>query len=265
MRAPPYIYYVKYVGNRVVKGQRKRPFPLKQRPCTTRRACSLFRMGQQKRRRRLCKRSIRVGPTLGVGERQVTMLFSRLNAADRAQFTAQWKAPVDLLTNHGGTLGGTLGYPSFQQNVAARGIQVFTSDQTPVKVSNTSTLHVSIPELQGLVSHDGARADVAKTIAVLTRGEFGDETVDGTQTHVAPHQNWLDINNASPLALNQLSVQLRDDSGTIVQDLDPETSLTIKFQQDPVFKQQEHTDRMLQAMQRQQQGQPMMEVQNVGS
>ena len=47
-------------------------------------------------------------------------------------------------------------------------------------------------------------------------------------------------------------------------DLDPETLLTIKFQQDPVFKQQEHTDRMLQAMQRQQ-GQPMMEVQNVGS
>lgn len=204
------------------------------------------------------------GPTLQNGNRQVTMLFNRLDAADRAQFANVWKAPVDLLTNHGGTLGGTLGYPSFQQNNAA-GTQVFTSDQAPVKVSNTSTLHVSIPELQGLVSYDGARSDVAKTIAVLTRGEFGDEAVDGTQTHVSPHQSWLDINNASPLALNQLSVQLRDDSGTIVQDLDPETSLTIKFQQDPVFKQQEHTQHLLQAMQRQQQGQPMMEVQNVGS
>lgn len=204
------------------------------------------------------------GPTLGTGNRQVTMLFNRLDAADRAQFAAQWKAPVDLLTNHGGTLGGTLGYPSFRKNNAA-GVQTFTSDQAPVKVSNTSTLHVSIPELQGLVSYDGARSDVAKTIAVLTRGEFGDEAVDGTQTHVAPHQNWLDINNASPLALNQLSVQLRDDSGTIIQDLDPETSLTIKFQQDPVYKQQEHTQHLIQAMQRQQQGQPMMEVQNVGS
>lgn len=204
------------------------------------------------------------GPTLGTGNRQVTMLFNRLDAADRAQFAAQWKAPVDLLTNHGGTLGGTLGYPAFLQNTAA-GIQVFTSDKTPVKVSNTSTLHVSIPELQGLVSYDGARADISKTIAVLTRGEFGDEAVDGTQTHVAPHENWLDINNASRMALNQLSVQLRDDSGTIVQDLDPETSLTIKFQQDPVYKQQEHTQHLIQAMQRQQQGQPMMEVQNVGS
>ena len=204
------------------------------------------------------------GPTLQNGNRQVTMLFNRLDAADRAQFANVWKAPVDLLTNHGGTLGGTLGYPSFQQNNAA-GTQVFTSDQAPVKVSNTSTLHVSIPELQGLVSYDGARSDVAKTIAVLTRGEFGDEAVDGTQTHISPHQNWLDIHNASPLALNQLSVQLRDDSGTIVQDLDPETSLTIKFQQDPVFKQQEHTQHLLQAMQRQQQGQPMMKVSNVGS
>lgn len=205
------------------------------------------------------------GPTLGTGNRQVTMLFNRLDNADRTQFAPAWTNPVDLLTNHGGTLGGTLGYPpSFQQNNAA-GTQTFTSNRSPVKVSNTSTLHVSIPELQGLVSYDGARSDVAKTIAVLTRGEFGDEAVDGTQTHISPHQNWLDIHNASPLALNQLSVQLRDDSGTIVQDLDPETSLTIKFQQDPVFKQQEHTQHLLQAMQRQQQGQPMMKVSNVGS
>lgn len=203
------------------------------------------------------------GPTLQTGNRQVTMLFNRLDNADRQNFAGAWTNPVDLLTNHGGTLGGTLGYPAFQQNNAA-GTQVFTSDQRPIKVSNTSTLHVSIPELQGLVSYDGARADVGKTIAVLTRGEFGDEAVDGTQTHVAPHQNWLNIKNAAPLALNQLSVQLRDDSGLIIQDLDPETSLTVKFRQDPIFKQQEHTQHLLQAMQRQQ-AQPMMEVQNVGS
>ena len=147
--------------------------------------------------------------------------------------------------------------------VAAATTLPFASTLAPIKVSNASTLHVSIPELGGITSFDGGRSDISRTIGVLTRGQFGTESVAGAQTAVSPFDNWVDCNNAQKVSLNSLTAQVRDDNGTLCADLRPETSLTLKVRQDPEFQRAHQIARILR-------GGPAMEsstpqIANVGS
>jgi len=116
---------------------------------------------------------------------------------------------------------------------AATAQNVFTSNATPNKTAKATTLHVSIPELP-VKSYEGGYNGIGKNIAVLPREEFRSQGSDsGRLVYVSDFENWLDIESATDLYINQFSVEVRNPDGSLATDLTPDTTLQIKLREDP--------------------------------
>jgi len=142
-----------------------------------------------------------------------------------------------------------LGFPRFIEEKTPAASHNFESTEEPIKLANHGTICVSVQELP-VETVDGTRGDISRDLAILTRDQFS--AVGGLQHHNAPWPNFLSLNNPAPLVLNQLSVQLRGDNGVLLDDLQPETTLVVKVQRDPAILQRESTDRLVQALGRNQ-------------
>ena len=151
--------------------------------------------------------------------------------------------PVFIGTNrYEGTAAGLLGFhePVYVTGTAASSGTIATSDMLVQRVSRDNVLMVSIPELSGLKSYQGIDKGIgkhltgeAKVLSVLPREEFTGTSDNGHLVYVAPFENWLDVNNAGPIVLNQLTIEVRILSGEIADDLSAITTAQIKFREDP--------------------------------
>ena len=151
--------------------------------------------------------------------------------------------PVFIGTNrYEGTAGGLLGFhkPVYVTTDAATEGSIAVSDMLVQRVSRDNVLMVSIPELSGLKSYQGIDKGIgkhltgeAKVLSVLPREEFTGTSDNGHLVYVAPFENWLDVNNAGPIVLNQLTIEVRILSGEIADDLSAITTAQIKFREDP--------------------------------
>tara|TARA_R110002072_G_scaffold223_1_gene1656 strand:- start:15635 stop:18001 length:2367 start_codon:yes stop_codon:yes gene_type:complete len=175
-------------------------------------------------------------------ERQAIILLKQLNVADVA---ANSGAPAYLTNGQAsGTLGGVIGsIENIVLGTSSGGATIFTSDTDTQKISKDTIINVSVPELSGVKSYNGidngAGANLSgegKNLAVLPREEFQTrgENANGSLVYVAPFENWIDINNANELQLNQLSVEVRQPGGQLATDLRPDTITMLKLREDPL-------------------------------
>tara|TARA_R110002012_G_scaffold237919_1_gene411681 strand:+ start:15476 stop:17872 length:2397 start_codon:yes stop_codon:yes gene_type:complete len=169
------------------------------------------------------------------------LLLRQLNSAD---VVANAGSPAFLKNGQqSGTIGSTIG-SSVNVIVAtsSTGDTIFTSSQAVQKISKDTIIKISVPELSGVKSFNGIDqsagknlSGVGKDLAVLPREEFSTngDNANGSLVYVAPFENWLDINNAQELNINQLSVEVRQPSGQIAGDLRPDTICQLKMREDP--------------------------------
>ena len=76
--------------------------------------------------------------------------------------------------------------------------------------------HVQLGDL-GIRSYKGAKSDIGRSIAIVNRSQFllPDNASEKVRLHyVAPFENWIDVNNAEDLELNQLRVKILGEDGT---------------------------------------------------
>lgn len=124
----------------------------------------------------------------------------------------------------------------------------FKSDTKPFLQMDETSLHISIPELTGIISYEGEAENTAKTIKVIPKNEFTDSSTSEAMTFTAPFEEWIDINNAEPIVLNEMTMQIRKPDGTMATNLKPITRATIKIQEDPEVKKLEAQREMIEAM-----------------
>ena len=124
----------------------------------------------------------------------------------------------------------------------------FVSDTKPFLQMDESSIHISIPELTGVISYEGEAENTAKTIKVIPKNEFTESSTSEAMTYTAPFEEWIDINNAEPLVLNEMTLQVRKPDGTMATNLKPITRATIKIQEDPEVKKLQAQRQMIEAM-----------------
>ncbi len=124
----------------------------------------------------------------------------------------------------------------------------FISNNKPFIQMDETSLHISIPELSGIISYEGEAENVSKTIKVIPKNEFTESSTSEAMTFTAPFEEWIDINNAEPLVLNEMTLQVRKPDGTMATNLKPITRATIKIQEDPEVKKLEAQRQMIEAM-----------------
>ena len=174
------------------------------------------------------------------------MFMKKLTQEDVAKGTSQ--TPIKL-GEPSGNIGTLLGAnENLYTGTASTGTTVFTSTGTPNKIGKSSTLHISIPELP-VKSYEGGFDGVAKSIAVLPREEFKSQGQDGGQlVFVADFENWVDIQSATDLYLNQFSVEIRNPDGSLADDLLPDTTLQVKIREDPLKQQALQMSKLLDSL-----------------
>ena len=112
----------------------------------------------------------------------------------------------------------------------------FESDTKPYIQMDETSLHISIPELTGVISFEGEAENTAKTIKIIPKNEFTESSTSDAMTFTAPYEEWIDINNAEPLVLNEMTMQVRKPDGTMATNLKPITRASIKIQENPEVK-----------------------------
>ena len=158
---------------------------------------------------------------------KIILYTGRIDQVDLGN-PANQGSPAYLDTNvHNGQLSGTLGLLRgvFVMPTAASTGQLVQSVVETQRISRDNVLMVSIPELSGLKSYQGIDRMIgkhlsgeAKVLAVLPREEFRESDSNGHLCYIAPFENWLDINNAQELVLNQLTIEVRILSGELADD-----------------------------------------------
>ena len=175
-------------------------------------------------------------------ERQAMLFLRQLNNADVA---ANSGAPANLRQGqHSGTIGSVIGSASnIVVGASSAGVNLFTSTEDCQKISKDTIINISVPELSGVKSFNGIDngagqnlSGIGKALAVLPREEFQTrgENVNGSLVYVAPFENWIDVNNANELNINQLSVEVRQPGGQLASDLRPDTITQLKLREDPL-------------------------------
>ncbi len=124
----------------------------------------------------------------------------------------------------------------------------FVSDTKPFIQMDETSIHISIPELTGVISHEGEAENTAKTIKIIPKNEFTESSTSEAMTFTAPYEEWIDINNAEPLVLNEMTLQVRKPDGRMATNLKPITRASIKIQEDPEVKKLEAQRQMIEAM-----------------
>lgn len=109
-------------------------------------------------------------------------------------------------------------------------------------------IHISIPELSNVKSLEGESAQRYKTIKVLPKTTFTEDPNDSTVSYSADYEDFIDINNASTLQINELTAQLRNADGKLAKFVDGTTRLTIKFREDPEAKRERMMQSVIQKM-----------------
>jgi len=135
--------------------------------------------------------------------------------------------------NIGSAIGSTTNY---KLTPASTGAEVFRSDRPIQKSSKETFLHISIPELSGVRSYEGGRSDIGKTIAVIPREDLlvEDDPENANRfSFSAPFENWVKINNAKAMYLNQLSCEIRSPDGRLIEGMLPSTTLVVKIRESP--------------------------------
>ena len=133
------------------------------------------------------------------------MFMKTLTQDDVAKGTTQ--TPIKL-GEPSGNIGSLLGASdNLYTGATSTGTDTFVSNGNPNKIGKSTTLHISIPELP-VKSFEGGYDGVGKNIAVLPREEFKSQGSDGGQlVYVADFENWVDIQSATDLYVNQFSVE----------------------------------------------------------
>jgi hypothetical protein len=142
-----------------------------------------------------------------------------------------------------GTTQRLLGFSetSFQLARADRDVE---SDVSPDNVlDGANNLHVSVPDLSNVRSVEGESAQRYKTIGVIPKNTFQTDDT-GTMSYLANYDNWIDVNNASELQLNELSFQIRKPNGKVSNYVSGVTRATIKFREDPEMARMRAFDRL---------------------
>ena len=152
-------------------------------------------------------------------------------------------------TSGGGNLGLYFTNDAGGGNVPPTYPYSLTNTQDPNTIAGDTTLHISIPQLNNIKTYEGARldsditgaaslsasnGDITNTIAVIPRQEFQSDRDTGELVYVAPYENWIDIQNAGTLQINQLTVLVRNADGTVASDLTRETTAIFKIREDPI-------------------------------
>ena len=170
------------------------------------------------------------------------LLLRQLNAQD---IVANSGSPAYLKNGQSsGTIGSTIGSSvNIALGNSSTGQIIFTSGQSVQKISKDTIIKISVPELSGIKSFNGIDqsnagrnlSGIGKDLAILPREEFATtlSNINGSLVYVAPFENWLDVNNAQELHINQLSVEVRQPNGQITGDLRPDTICQIKMREDP--------------------------------
>ena len=193
-----------------------------------------------------------------------TILLNRINQAD---VTAGAAAP-SRLTNDlpSGNIGPTIG---FRQNFISNNTvtTTITGDAETTKISQDNNIHISIPELSGVKSFEGEANNTGKTIKVLPKNEFTSNDDTGSMTFTANYEDYININNAEELRLNELTVQVRNPDGKMSIALQPTTRATIKIREDPRIREDKRMENLARNLsQRQDTGRDLTVLNNrVGS
>ena len=124
----------------------------------------------------------------------------------------------------------------------------FVSDTKPFLQMDETSIHISIPELTGVMSYEGEAENTAKTIKVIPKNEFTNSSTSEAMTFTSPYEEWIDINNAEPLVLNEMTLQVRRPDGRMATNLKPITRATIKIQEDPEVKKLQAQREMIEAL-----------------
>ena len=195
-----------------------------------------------------------------VGEsfaQQSYLILMKANVADIGNNRdAPVRATGDMRCGNSGTL---LGF-NRAINVNATDQYIFTSDVLPSKLIDDNSIHISIPELTGIMSYEGEAETTGKTIKVIPKNEFNEDSTSGSMTFTANYEDWIDINNGEALVLNELTIQVRKPDGTMATTLEPITRATIKIQEDPEKKREESQRQMIEAL-----SQVRTQAQNTGN
>ena len=124
----------------------------------------------------------------------------------------------------------------------------FVSDTKPFLQMDETSIHISIPELTGVMSYEGEAENTSKTIKVIPKNEFTNSSTSEAMTFTSPYEEWIDINNAEPLVLNEMTLQVRRPDGRMATNLKPITRATIKIQEDPEVKKLQAQREMIEAL-----------------
>ena len=118
----------------------------------------------------------------------------------------------------------------------------------PFPQIDETSIHISVPELTGVKSYEGESENIAKTIKVIPKNEFTEVSTSNSMTYTAPFEEWIDINNAEPLVLNEMTLEVRKPNGEMATSLEPITRATIKIQQDPEVKKLEAQRQLIESL-----------------
>ncbi len=182
------------------------------------------------------------------------LILGRPNKDTLAQFNTEpiWAGgnpaaklpPLQRFGNTFKVLGFSNVINSIDQNTT-----IFESDTRPLIQDDETSIHISIPELSGIVSYEGEAENTGKTIKVIPKNEFTESSTSGSMTYTAPFEEWIDINNAESIVLNEMTIQVRKPDGTMATNLKPITRCTVKLQEDPEIKKITLQRELIEAMQ----------------
>jgi hypothetical protein len=141
------------------------------------------------------------------------------------------------------TIGGLIGFTESVINQDA-GARQIVSDTLCDGQSKDDTIHISINELPRVVSAEGENEGIGKTIKVIPKSDFRVDETTMAMTYQAPYEDWVDINNADTLYLNEFTTQVRRPDMTLATTLKPITRATIKIRQDPAHVHKEQMNAM---------------------
>lgn len=149
-------------------------------------------------------------------------------------------------TSKHGTIWKTIGSSDgFVLTPSLSSGSVFLSN-APIQRADEGFMSISISELMGVKSFEGARSNIGKTIAMITRDELSRSDEHANKySYIAPFENYIDINNIDELNINMLTCQVRDTDGMLLEGMYGATQLVLKIRQDPEYKKLIDRERML--------------------
>ena len=188
---------------------------------------------------------------------RLVMLLSRITQEDLDNDATLSASPFNLNINTpSGTIGKLIGFSNHVVSMAAPATNQpvdptnpFRSDVLTLVIAKDTTLHVSIPELSGVKSHEGESSQQYKTIKIIPKSDFQAGS-NGSLTFTSNYLDFIDINNASELQLNELTVQVREPDGRMATALEPVTRATIKIIQDPAMVEQDRMTKIMDRLER---------------